>query len=98
MFRLFGLAAGDGSSILLLLGQLIRFQRDLTGLLHACKRAISTAFGHRQAGNTQGSNYKGNSEKDFLIWQNTATPPTEFPDEADDLRRRRVRRQAQADP
>ncbi|MGU0800458.1 helix-turn-helix domain-containing protein, partial [Pseudomonas aeruginosa] len=34
---------------------------------------------------------KGNSEKDFLIWQNTATPPTEFPDEADDLRRRRVR-------
>ncbi|MGY0520232.1 hypothetical protein ACW0JY_24325, partial [Pseudomonas aeruginosa] len=26
---------------------------------------------------------KGNSEKDFLIWQNTATPPTEFPDEAD---------------
>ncbi|MBG5359787.1 hypothetical protein GHU47_30475, partial [Pseudomonas aeruginosa] len=41
---------------------------------------------------------KGNSEKDFLIWQNTATPPTEFPDEADDLRRRRVRWQAQANP
>ncbi|WP_236695146.1 hypothetical protein [Pseudomonas sp. PI1] len=42
--------------------------------------------------------HKGNSEKDFLIWQNTATPPTEFPDEADDLRRRRVRWQAQANP
>jgi hypothetical protein len=44
-----------------------------------------------------GTHY-GNSEKDFLIWQNTATPPTEFPDEADDLRRRRVRWQAQANP
>ena len=58
MFRLFGLAAGDRSFIVLLLGQLIGFQRDLACLLHACKRAISTAFGHRQAGNTQGSNYK----------------------------------------
>ena len=34
----------------------------------------------------------GNSEKDFLIWQNLSTPPAEPSDEADDLRRRRVRR------
>ncbi|MDH1672710.1 hypothetical protein N5E16_20925 [Stutzerimonas stutzeri] len=40
----------------------------------------------------------GNSEKDFLILAKYPTPPTEFPDEADDLRRRRVRWQAQANP
>ncbi len=41
----------------------------------------------------------GNSEKDFLIWQNLRTPVAElFDDETDDLRRRRVCRQAQADP
>ncbi|MGC3765088.1 hypothetical protein, partial [Pseudomonas aeruginosa] len=37
--------------------------------------AVADAFVSDQA--------EGNSEKDFLIWQNTATPPTEFPDEAD---------------
>src|SRR5690606_40727870 len=33
-----------------------------------------------------------------LIWQNPPTSPAELSDEADDLRRRRVRRQAQANP
>lgn len=76
MFRLFGLAAGDRSFIVLLLGQLIGFQRDLAGLFHACKRAISTAFGHRQAGNTQGSNYKGWSEVVVYFWLTSA--PADF--------------------
>ncbi len=42
---------------------------------------------------------EGNSEKDFLIWQNFRTPvAAPLDNETDDLRRRRVRRQAQIDP
>ena len=37
-------------------------------------------------------------KKTSRIWWNTPIPPAEFFHEADDLRRRRVRRQAQADP
>ena len=58
MLCLLGWTAGYRSLNFLLLGHPIGLQRRLACLLHACKRAISTAFGHRQAGNTQGSNYK----------------------------------------
>lgn len=44
-------------------------------------------------------NPKGNSEKDFLIWRNLRIPIAElFDDETDDIRRRRIRQQAQAVP
>ncbi|VFB20569.1 Uncharacterised protein [Pseudomonas fragi] len=36
--------------------------------------------------------FRGNPEKDFLIWQNPRTPIAELFNEANDLRRCRVRR------
>ncbi|MCF4998959.1 hypothetical protein GIW70_13690, partial [Pseudomonas syringae] len=90
--------------------QLLEFQRSLEkqGLdPSTCDAQIDRycqRHGHKRPSNKTIQRYHkdlkrlGNSEKDFLIWQNTATPPTEFPDEADDLRRRRVRWQAQANP